>query len=719
MNTKKKISFGIVVALASVLLAGGFLQTSRRLTYIEKTVLNDQAEQNIAVMDGQTSIEQEILMPYGLFWGIDVKIGTYGRNNHSFWELCIRENGSGKEIYRWEYNASQVSDGENYFCSVKTPVRVKKGSLYTVSIRSKDATGNSALSFYASEGDCYEEGRLFVNGEERDGDLCIRVYGGERDSFWGFFYLLTAGSAAGVLGYALFCVRKRQDMERAGRLLGALGTACIFMILMYVFTRENMGTFTDECDNIRGGILIAEGKVLYRDYYTQHTPFGYYLCALFACLGAKSIQQFRLLYYFLSAVLWGGLYYRHCGFFGKTRMFFLPIARVVVLMPMFFQASKILGDNIQGVCMVVLVMEYIRYWQDGELGKGRCMVVSVCIFSSIASAFVSVFAIAPIVASVFFREIFLWKERGKVNGKNIAGRYGFLLASSCLPFVISLLYFWVSHAMGKMYLMAYRFNTMVYNNYQEQFGRVKWKPFFLGLKNFFLAVGDNFNSMLTAAGNSVSVIQLVLAVGAVAALLLWWKGIGKKEGIVAVLALLLCMSGNGTRSGTDFHSAALWDVALALIVLAGLGRGEAEKRTGQGQIVLLCLVGCYFTAPYAKMVADHVVYDQEPVSETDEQIIAMTEPGEEIFMDAFVHDSIYLLYKERYPANRNCYILPWYMDWFEYDTLADLEEKKPRIVIYRPETEVYGQTGFCPVLDMAIRGRYERVSEDSVIWKLR
>ena len=132
MNIKKKVFFGIAVALAVVLLIWGFLRTSNRLTYIEKTVLNDQAGQNIAVMDGQTLVEQEVRMPYELFWGIDIKTGTYGRNNHSFWELCIREKESGKEIYRWEYNASQVSDGENYFRSVKVPVKVEEGGLYTV-----------------------------------------------------------------------------------------------------------------------------------------------------------------------------------------------------------------------------------------------------------------------------------------------------------------------------------------------------------------------------------------------------------------------------------------------------------------------------------------------------------------------------------------------------------------------------------------------------------
>lgn len=720
MSVKKKIFFRTAVALVVILLIGGFFMASGRLTYIEKTVLNDQEGQNIAVMDGETLIEQEIRMPYELFWGIDVKTGTYGRNNYSFWELCIREKESGKEIYRWEYNASQVSDGENYFCSVKRPVKVEKGNIYTVSIRSKDATGNSALSFYASEGDNYEDGKLFVNGKEQDGDLCVRVYGGERDSFWGFFYFLIAGSATGILAYALFCIHNKRHAQRAGRLLGALGVACIYMILMYVFTRENMGNFTDECDNIRGGILIAKGKVLYRDYYTQHTPFGYYLCAFFAFLGAKSVQQFRLLYYFLSAVLWGGLYYRHCNFFGRVKMFLLPIAQVIIIMPMFFQASKILGDNIQGFCMVVLVMEYIRYWQDGELGKGRCAIVAACIFSGIASAFVSVFAIAPIAAGVFLKEVLLWKERERINGKSIAARYGFLLAAACLPFAVSVLYFMANHAMGKMYLMAYRFNTMVYNNYQDQYGKIKWKPFFLGIKNFFLAIGDNFNAMLTAAGGDTAVIQLFLAVGAVAALLLWRKEMGKKEGAAASLALFLCMSGNGTRSGTDFHSAALWNIALALIVLVGMEKDFARKGIGEGkQVFLAAFIGCYLIKPYAAMTADHMVYYPEAVAGVDEQIVAMTEPGEEIFMDAYVHDSIYLLYKERYPANRNCYLLPWYMDWFEYDTLEDLEEKKPRIAVYRPGTEVYGQTGFCPVLDMVIQGRYERMSEDSIIWKLR
>lgn len=697
----------------------GFWKMSNRLTYIEKTVINEKEEREIAVTDNRTVLEQEFVMPYELFWGIDVKAGTYGRNNNSFWKLTIREKENGKKVYEWKYNASQVSDGEKYLCKVKSPVKVDKGKEYILSIRSENATGNSALCFYASGNSGYAEERFWVNGEEQEGNLCIRVYGGEKDFFWLFLYLMTVGAVAGILVLAFYQKKKGGSPEK---LLGALCIACIYMLLMYVYSRENMGTFTDECDNIRGGMLIAEGKILYKDYYTQHTPFGYYLCAVFALLGAGSIQQFRLLYYLLSAVLWGGLYYRHCGFFGKKKMFLLPIAQIVITMPMFFQASKILGDNIQGFCMVALIMEFIRYWNDGKLEKSRCVIVSACVFASIASTFVSVFAIAPIAICVLIREGIYRKKT-----KDVWKRYSFFLSVVLLPFLISMIYFVLLHAAGQMYLMAYQFNTMVYNKYQNEFGKVKWKPFFLGLKSYFDAIGDNFNAMITAAGNDMTVIQFLIAVGAAAALIFWCKRLGTKEGLAAAIALFLCMSGNGTRGGTGFHSVGLWNVALALIILLGIPEdfGEDRKKEKKGEkkahrAAAVCLaVGCYLLRPYISMVAEHIVYHPSGVDETDEQIVALTQPGEGIFIDAYVHDSIYLMYKGRYPVNRNCYILPWYMDWFEYDTVEDLVNYAPAIAVYLPSAEEEGQETICPALDAAISERYERVEEDSVIWKLK
>ena len=100
MNIKEKRIRDIgILAIATVVFIIGFWKVGNRLTYIERTVINEKEEQEIAVMDNRTVLEQEFVMPYGLFWGIDIKTGTYGRNNNSFWKLDIREKESGKIIY--------------------------------------------------------------------------------------------------------------------------------------------------------------------------------------------------------------------------------------------------------------------------------------------------------------------------------------------------------------------------------------------------------------------------------------------------------------------------------------------------------------------------------------------------------------------------------------------------------------------------------------------
>ena len=67
MKDKGKIVYGILATAAAILLALGFFKVSNRLTYVERTVLNGQEAQNIAVMDSRTEVEQEFRMPYDLF----------------------------------------------------------------------------------------------------------------------------------------------------------------------------------------------------------------------------------------------------------------------------------------------------------------------------------------------------------------------------------------------------------------------------------------------------------------------------------------------------------------------------------------------------------------------------------------------------------------------------------------------------------------------------
>ncbi|KAI4445636.1 hypothetical protein C823_000152 [Eubacterium plexicaudatum ASF492] len=182
--------------------------------------------------------------------------------------------------------------------------------------------------------------------------------------------------------------------------------------ILLLCTFSSAGTFTDENDNIRGGMIIANGGVLYKDYITQHTPVAYYICALFALLGAGSVRQFRLSYYLFVAVLWGLLYVRHASHFGKRKMYLLAIAESVFIPAVVpLQGAQVLSDGIQGMCMVVLMLEFFSFYQDRKLGWDRMWIVSACVWGSFGSAFVSAYALIWVIGIVLILEFLYWKNK--------------------------------------------------------------------------------------------------------------------------------------------------------------------------------------------------------------------------------------------------------------------------------------------------------------------
>ena len=115
---------------------------------------------------------------------------------------------------------------------------------------------------------------------------------------------------------------------------------------------------------------------------------------------------------------------------------------------------------------------------------------------------------------------------------------------------------------------------------------------------------------------------------------------------------------------------------------------------------------------YAKSVGSNLLYEQQPISEIESRIIALTNDNEKIFLNAWNMDSIYISYKTRYPVNRACYILPWYMDWYEQDTIDDLNTNNPNIVVYNPDQEVWGYKYYSNAFSTELKKNYKQFSEN-------
>lgn len=677
---KKKTQKFLFIIVFLFLLALGLKYSMTRLTYIETGWFDYSSDSLIKVHDAHSELRQEFIAPYDLLNKVSIQIVTFSRTNNSQWEINIWDSKNQKLIFHTVVNASKIVDNAFYDIDFKRKnLKLVKGNLYELQIKSINANEQSGLAFYVTDESIFENASLYLNDDLQMGSLCMKVYGGDIDWWWTklflfiiFWYLM--------LGYLYFKAGANgtKSIKQSSYIQSIILT---FLIFLMWCTFSTSGQFLDEFDNIQGGMLIAKGQVLYRDYVTQHTPVAYYLCALFALFGAASITQMRLLYYILQAVVWGGLYYRHAPFFGRRKMFLLPILECIFITSIAApQGYMILSDGIQGLCMVTLALEFLRYLDDHILGWQRVVIASICIWGSFGAAFVSAYALIFLVLILITVEVNFWSIE-KITLKKIINRYYRLFLSVVIPFIGALTYFAVNHALLLAYNLTFKFNVEVYSMYTGGFGSNVFQPFINAIQNYFNILSGNINKVFTAQASNVEIIELVIISLTTSIVFNLYRK--KCYSTAAMLFSLVCF--NATR-GYNFHGLAAWYVAILVITL--FWNDLFTRKPTVAEPILVC-VAAFSLSIYIKAVGDNMLAAQETISEIEAAVIAQTEPEDGILVEACACDFIYFLYRDRYPVNRNVYFLPWYMAWYEQATIDDLKNNNPQIVIYNPDMVIW------------------------------
>ena len=118
---------------------------------------------------------------------------------------------------------------------------------------------------------------------------------------------------------------------------------------------------------------------------------------------------------------------------------------------------------------------------------------------------------------------------------------------------------------------------------------------------------------------------------------------------------------------------------------------------------------------YIISVGDNLLYAQESVSETESKVIELTENenNKGIYLDLYASPSLYYAYKGRYAINREVYMLPWYMDWYEKDEIDDLFTYNPKVVVYDEEEDAWGYTHYAPAFVTQLEEYYHRLSNNN------
>jgi hypothetical protein len=705
INAKQKPAILIMIVFLLTIII--FISFRNNATFVEYEQYGDiQGGSHVTITDTTTVISQEFSMPYPIFHGVQLLIGTYARDNNSDWIIRIIDRKNGKELYKWVKNACWFSDNVFHYFEAKRPLIVETDALYVLEIQSTNCVKESGLAFYVSNNEILSK-YIKINNEIKDTALVMRVCGGFFDArFWIVLTLLILITALSFfLRIYKLHLNKLNIIDDIYIQSFLVGIVCFLLFSIWI----NAGAFVDESMKALFALFMTKGLVLSRDVLIQHPPATTFLLYFYALLGALNTRQMRILYYITISLVFALLYLRHKKVFGK-RIIVIFLSLIALTYSNIDITSRILDDNTAAVCMLALFLEFARYCGDKELPFSRCVIVGLCVFGSVASTFIMVYPVFILICAVIYCEIKYWIEIKRIDMKALRNRYSSLIIMCCLPFVLMFVYFFLNRALEEFIRQCYSFNREIYSKYVAGFGTMLLQPFVDSIYIFSSYLSEIFNkdkTSLTYFNFSYAALLLI------STFIIMLKG---KKPFFALSAFIITILG-GSRGG--FHATQYYILIPAVAVYA---TAFMELKTHASRLAFICLLWTLLSGKDLSNIGNLVKKPVMIMNNTTARILKMTEPtlggggGNPLFVYivAFDADHIqYLLYKDRPPpVNRILFLIPWNMDWYEDWCIEDLD--KAPILIWSPAAKVWNIENFNPRFKQTVMKNFVETAHN--IW---
>lgn len=493
----------------------------------------------------------------------------------------------------------------------------------------------------------------------------------------------------------------------------------LYMVLMLTFLNQDT-TFCDENDNYMGGMIVANGGLLYKDFCSQHMPVMYYICAIFYLLGARNVYQYRVMFFALMAIIWVAMYFRYKKYFGSCVMILGPAIYASTIATGDLTYSAVLSDRLQGMGLVILFFEYLLATiHRKNVTFATCCWISLSIFISFGSVFVSIFGIFAIALSWLIFEIGECYKSHKLKQSipYLFRKYWRTVLTVATPFIILLIYFVCTNTLLNFINSAYILNTRIYSKYMSGYGSNIVKAMIDPISGFFSILqttiqnfsGQPFSAaftLLLLMGNILFALKISLS--------------DKWIGLSVMYIITQC----APRGYFNFHSVAYYMLSsYMLAAVIGWGAEWMRMRTDKNMAATISVCTVVFVmAPYFGSISNivdvpTVLGNIEP-SPKAQLIQDLTDEGEKVGCTDGVVMVATLVEADR------CYIngassTPW-----TYEAFGDLErlmlqQQMPRIIFYSADYAVWDNlyTDYAGETEQFILENYIQVKDD--IWARR
>lgn len=486
----------------------------------------------------------------------------------------------------------------------------------------------------------------------------------------------------------------------------------LFFGLLFLL-RNRMHFNSDEYDNILGGMVVANGGEMYKDFVSQHTPMMYYLCAFVYLLGARTVIMFRLMMFAGLSLVWVIMYFRYKKSFGRLAMLIYPISYITLMFTSDTFSHCILSEQAQSQALVILLLEFLQYKRLKSLKLANYIFISLSVLFSFGTAFISIYPIFIIGTAVLIIEITeivkAYKTDKNTGLKEIKPFFVsgvFLVAICMLPFAILFSVYAFKGNIENAIYGIYTVNRVYYPKYGGASTSI--------LMSFFNPITVFKNTM-----SNTGMFYVNLAVGGTLAYALIEYN---KRGLFRAIVCIGYIYMTAMRAMTGFHGLPFLAVGMcffALTVQRGfvllrnnkifLMYSDIRKKIVSAILIVIVLNPFLLTFCYSFKSGEHKISAKEFSTKiiegsAEDVIVTVTDKNEKIY-----DTTITLLYvaTQRLPISAPGFVCPWIYEAYHDKIIESLDEEKPKLVYMPRSFEVWGYKA-----DEFAADLYEKIRED-------
>lgn len=494
-----------------------------------------------------------------------------------------------------------------------------------------------------------------------------------------------------------------------------------FLILIFFITNFNYVSYPDEFVNLLAGQAIRQGHLPYVDFFDHHMPGAWYLASILLSLSFGSYVIFRLLF----ALFTFGILFAIALFikrkFQDLYPFYLGFFLMYPLLAVYFWFHLFLGDSLAvlffSAAFWLILAQTLTRKIDFRITIISSLFTFACIFSSLTYLYLG-------VVLYLWQIYLLWPDKKRILK---------LVAWIFTPYLIYLLFLFLTKSFADFYFSNFTYNTQIYisiPNYVR--GR-----FFNPLK-FALTLIFNFYTNYLPLLSKIKHLDLYLPVGVLASIstLLLLILLASRNLVLAGLFFFV-LSFSAPRSNVDKitetdYQAALFIIlgAISSFIVLYLFKNlrfkeqliEDLKRVSQAVVAILLLFSFIFlfANTYNKYFQRYTqvmpsIRSREAASDFLNEILSR---GDFFWVGPYDPHEAFFVKNGKLPGKYPT-LLPQFKEneYLKSTFIEQFEKNPPKIIIFKQEASIFmtPATQFGDFFLEWMRGKYTQVSSISGI----